>query len=232
MDVDDILQIARLWQRILNTDREALFGTQFNRLRNQNLGDAIAQPGYVGERYDQTRIMFVGMNPGVGPQEGLGPENLRQFEALQNLREAEEDNLVAAFIELTNVLTTIMPTWRIFQNFVEPILNCANLDFTEVAYLNLLKWRTERRNKSFNSLYDISWNAHTREQIEVLSPRIVIAIGISAGRAFRRHHVADIHVDEIRRVFNNVGPSGREAIARICEWLRANPIELGENRNI
>jgi hypothetical protein len=167
--------------------------------------------------------MFVGMNPGGGPQEGLGRENLMQYEVLQNLREAEEDNLVAAFIELTNVLTAIMPTLRIFENFVRPILNCANLDFSQVAYLNLLKWRT-KSSKRLARLYEVSWNAHTRKQIELLSPRIVIAIGVSAGCAFQRHDVANLHFDEIPRVVgNNIGPRGREALLEFANGYELIP---------
>ncbi len=64
-------------------------------------------------------------------------------EPLQRLRDADEAAALAVFDELTQVLADIMPGWKIHQNFVAPVLRAAGLDFSQVAYVNLLKWRTK-----------------------------------------------------------------------------------------
>ena len=97
------------------------------------------------------------------------------------------------------------------------MLQSAKLDFSEVAYVNLLKWRTTS-SKGLNRLYELSWKDHTRDQLELLAPSRVIAIGSNAGRAFRRLYDRPVAFDFIPRVVgNNVGPKGRKALARIAE---------------
>jgi hypothetical protein len=121
----------------------------------------------------------------------------------------------AVFDELTQVLADIMPGWKIHRNFVAPVLRTA-LDFSQVPYVNLLKWRTVS-SSGLARLYALSWDHHTREQLELLAPSRVIAIGSDAGRAFQRHSTACVDFDFIpRAIGNNVGPAGRAALARIA----------------
>jgi len=109
---------------------------------------------------------------------------------------------------------------KIQQNFVVPVLRAAALDFSQVAYVNLLKWRTPA-SSGLARLYALSWNHHTREQLELLAPSRVIAIGSDAGRVFQRHYTAPVYFDFISRAIgNNVGPAGRVALARIVWALR------------
>ncbi len=206
---------ALLWRRILTTDPEAIFGAEALRLMNRNWADRLPQPGYMGARYWPGGLVFVSMNPGAGPQHGLSVDDQRQYGALQRLRDADEDAARAGFDELTQVLADIMPGWKIHQNFVAPVLQAAALDFSEVAYVNLLKWRTTA-SSGLTRLYALSWDHHTREQLELLAPSRVIAVGSDAGRAFQRHFTGAVDFDFIpRAIGNNVGPAGRVALARI-----------------
>lgn len=146
----------------------------------------------------------------------LGAEDVRQYRALERLRDADDEAASTAFDDLTAILAEIMPGWKIYRNFVKPVLDAARLDFTQVAYLNLLKWRTASSN-SLTRLYACSWDHHTGEQIQLLAPSHVIAIGSDAARAFQRRFVGAVHFDVIPRVIgNNVGPAGRAALARIA----------------
>jgi hypothetical protein len=113
-----------------------------------------------------------------------------------------------------------MPCWKIHQNFVAPVLHAAGLDFHQAAYVNLLKWRT-RASSGLARLYALSWDHHTREQVELLAPSRVIAIGSNAGRAFQRRFKGAVDFDFIPRVIgNNVGAAGRIALARIVDAVR------------
>ena len=183
---------------------------------NRNWADRLPQPGYMGLRYRPGGPVFVSMNPGAGPQAGLSADDQRQYGALQRLRDADEAAALAVFDELTQVLAGIMPGWKIYQNFVAPVLHAAGLDFSQVAFVNLLKWRTTA-SSGLARLYALSWNHHTREQLDLLAPSRVIAIGSDAGRAFQRHSTACVDFDFIpRAIGNNVGPAGRAALARIA----------------
>ncbi len=187
---------------------------------NRNWADRLPQPGYMGVGYRPGGLVFVSMNPGAGPQDGLSADDQRQYGALQRLRDADETAALAAFGELTRVLAGIMPGWKIHQNFVAPVLRAAGLDFSQVAYVNLLKWRTTA-SSGLARLYELSWHHHTREQLELLAPSRVIAIGSDAGRAFQRHAESPVAFDFIPRVIgNNVGAEGRAALARIAAGVR------------
>src|SRR2546428_792584 len=143
MEPDLARSAAVLWKRILLKDPAQVFGAELSHLLQRNWGDRIAQPGYVGRQYSLRGLAFVSMNPGGGPNQGLGPNDLAQYEIVQRLRDSAESATPGAFLELTTLLERLMPTWRICKNFVLPVLQYANLDFTRVSYLNLLKWRTK-----------------------------------------------------------------------------------------
>lgn len=108
----------------------------------------------------------------------------------------------------------------------------ARVDFSQVAYINLLKWRT-KASSGLARLYALSWQAHTRAQLELLAPSRVVAIGSDAGRAYQRHVDKPVAFDFIPRVIgNNVGPAGRAALARIAlSCARPAPNDCPDVRN-
>ena len=207
---------ALLWRRILNTDPKHVFSAaEYQRLMRRHSGDILAQPGYVGANFQPGGIVFVAMNPGNGG-DGRGDEDLRMYQSLEALRDVPESGASAAFDKLTAALAEIMPTWKIFANFVAPILPCKDLRIGDVAYVNLLKWRTDSSER-LEVLFRRSWEAHTREQLRLLRPGRVIAIQRGAGRPFVRLDAGATRIDIIPGVIGgNIGPSGREVIARIC----------------
>ena len=213
-------KLESLWVRILQSDPVSIFGNDVGMLLDRNWGDRIPQPGYVGRLYSEGGIVFVSMNPGGMRGDGLGETDRIQLGALHELRAARIHEVRDKFLATMRVLETIMPTWTIFRNFVEPILNSAHIELPSVAYVNLLKWRT-KKDARMKRLYDASWNAHTREQLLLLDPQLVISIGMSADNALRRLYTGKATVLAIPRVIgNNIGLRGREAIERICQELR------------
>src|SRR3989442_3913173 len=241
MNPDLVRRAALLWRRILLQDPKQIFGSAADRLLNRNWGDRIPQPGYVGRRYDVRGLMFVSMNPGGGPNEGLGPEDLAQYKILQRLRDSPEADEPSAFHELTSVLEHISPTWKIFRILVAPVLDYAQVDFTNVAYLTLLKCRRQK-SSGLTRLYGLSWQHHTRDQISLLDPSVVIAIGSDAGRAFLRLSPRNtgppagppgcaFHLEAVPRVIGDtIGPDSRLALKRIKDWFSNNPLDAAKER--
>jgi hypothetical protein len=167
------------------------------------------------------------MNPGGGRDNGLGANDLALYEVLQKLRNSNDADASSAFQELTALLEHIMPFGRIFRNFVGPVLEYAQLDFTGVAYLNLLKWRT-KKSSGIRRLYDLSWQHHTGEQFSLVDPSVVIAIGSSAGKALSRLAPKNVHLETIPRVIgSNIGAEGRLALERIKKWFARNQFPTG-----
>jgi hypothetical protein len=97
------------------------------------------------------------------------------------LRDEGESAASVAFDELMDVPTLIMPRRQIRAKFVEPVLHAWGLDLSQVGYLNLLKWRT-KGDYGIRRLYRLSWNDHTRDQLDLLEPGSLIAIWQGCGR--------------------------------------------------
>jgi hypothetical protein len=179
MENDDFrTELAILWQSILQADPALTFGTSVEWLVHRNYGDEIPQPGFVGTKYREGGILFLAMNPAGGTKDGLGDSDQKQYEKLLCLRDASNENALRAFNELMDHLLPFMETWKIILNYVNPLLNKGGLTIKDVAYVNLMKWRT-LKGANLNRLYDISWEAHTHDQLNMLNPGVIIAISKS-----------------------------------------------------
>jgi hypothetical protein len=180
MDLRD--ELAALWQRILRAKPDAIFGASSPCIEDRlDLGDEIPQPGFVGTRYRSGGVLFLGKNPGKGGAQKSEEDRL-QFEALHRLRDANPADLRCLFEDLCELLARrVMPTWGIVRNYVNPVLSKVGAGLDDVAYLNLLKWRSEATNAH---LFDASWKAHTGEQYSKLNPGFVIALGYSTRYRF------------------------------------------------
>src|SRR2546425_7770773 len=221
-------KVATLWRGILRQDPNAIFGAEARKLLSRNWGDRVPQPGYVGPAYFQGGLAFVSMNPGGMRGDGLGSSDRTQLEALRRLRDCPEGDVVRTFEEVAAVLARVMRTWGIFQKFVQPVLECGRFDLSQVAYLNLLKWRTQK-STGLEALYQLSWQMHTCDQIDLRQPSVVIAVGADAGREFRRLYSGQAVVFAIPRVIgNNIGAPGRHEIERICTWLASHPVRAAQ----
>ncbi len=126
-DLDANLQqlLALLWRRVLRTNRTRLFGDEAKLLQNRNWGDLLAQPGFVGPNYETGGLVFVSMNPGGGPNEGLGRFDLEQYQILKRLRDGSESDAAIYFSEYNALLHHLIPRGDIggpiFQSFIEPV---------------------------------------------------------------------------------------------------------------
>ncbi|QIN82759.1 hypothetical protein GBA63_08940 [Rubrobacter tropicus] len=164
----DRTELSRLWQAILRTDPHRLFGRDAERLAQRpGSGDELPQPGFVGPSYRLGGVLFMGKNPGKGavPHNALEEAHIR---ALRNLQSAGPDSLLTSFEALTEDLTRIMSAWDIVRNYVRPIISRADMDLDSIAYLNLLKWRSDA--EPTMSMFRRSWQAHTNDQFHQLRP--------------------------------------------------------------
>ena len=104
----DRSELAQLWQSILRTDPDRLFGWDAERLAERpGSGDELPQPGFVGPSYRPGGVLFLGNNPGKGtlPFDALEEQHVR---ALRNLEAADPDSLSGSFGTLLESLMQIM----------------------------------------------------------------------------------------------------------------------------
>jgi hypothetical protein len=213
-------ELSMLWQEISNRKSVEVLGDGAQMLRNSNPGDNLPQPGFVGAKYRSGSVLFIAMNPGG---KGLSAETAQVHQVIEQLQCASAGSLLDAFEALNGVHRIVVPNWKIFVNFVRPILDCTGLTIDDIAYINLLKWRTRSgvKPREFQRLYESSWQAYTQRQVAKLIPGAVVAIGSDAGKAFAKlcpHHP---YLSSIpRAIGNNVRPETTSAIALACSHIK------------
>ncbi len=213
--------LAELWQKILRTDPKRLFGKRHTVIRDYNEDDWIAQPGYVGAQYPIGGLAFVAANPGGQKRDDIGGEDTEQYRLLKRLRSAASARRIKAFDELNRDLARSMKKWRIYERYVAALLEGLPISFSHVAFLNLVKWRTTGETLP-RSLLEISWRTHTRDQLELLQPSLVISLGKSRAGPFIDEHYAAIRNITIPRTRGDLGLSDKSkaAIKSAREYLR------------
>jgi len=103
----------------------------------------------------------------------MTPSDRIQLRLLRSLRRSESRGRVERFQELNRHLSNSMPAeWNVCS-IVQNVLNRIGLDFDDIAYLNLVKWRT-RGERLRMGLLRRSWRAHTHQQIELLKPSAIV----------------------------------------------------------
>jgi len=218
--------LAALWQRILRTDATKLFGKHHKSIRDYNEDDWIAQPGYVGSQYRTRGLVFVAVNPGGQKREDIGFADSKQYKLLKKLRDAAPKFRVAAFENLNRDLVRSMKNWNIYRRYIPEILKGTDIGFSDVAYVNLVKWRTVGEGMP-RAVVKISWEAHTREQLALLRPSLIVSLGKSiAGPFIDEFYNEEVHNITIPRTRRDLrlsdGSKAAIKLARTClfRWIK------------
>ncbi len=166
----DRTELAQLWQSVLGTDPNRLFGRDAeNLMQRSDSGDDLPQPGLVGPSYRAGGVSFLGNYPGNATT-ALSTLERQHVRALRDLKDATPDRLQGSFEALMESLVPIMSEWGLVQKYVRPIV-----DLDSIAYLNLFKWRSRREPPA--RMYHQSWREHTGKQYRLLRPKFVVALG-------------------------------------------------------
>ena len=146
---------------------------------------------------------------------------MTQYQLLEKLRDSSDAR--PAYDQLMAALSQIMPDWRIVQNCqILRILSSKGMRFTEIAFTNLVAWRTQNGSIPV-SAYAAAWDDHVNEQIKILNPARVIALGVPARDWLVKVGIKAFEAaDTIKRRQGDTGllPEGEKVIERICndEW--------------
>jgi len=210
------ISLAIVWERILNLSHENFFDGFSHAVIDREHGhDKLPQPGYVGRSYRPGGLILIGQNPGNGG-DGLTLPDRCQYQLLYNLRNAKgSSDRVKAYRKLMDTLETeVMITWKIVQNVVIQLLHDLGITFDKVAYLNLMKFRTKDNRPPPSKLYERSWPI-TVEQLNALSPGLVVALGRGAYRKFKSRYHGSANHDCVTRRYSSLPPQGQLDIERI-----------------
>lgn len=226
-------KLAGLWQSILSyTDRpQEIFGVHSERLfdRHHSDVDRLPHPGFVGRNYRQGGILFLGMNPGNGTAV-MDPGQEPHYEGLRKLRNATAEGRLKAFEALMAYDESWYPSIRIMDVVVGPVLRGTGHGFDAVAFMNVLKWRTQGSSE-LAPLYRASMAAHTLEQMAGLKPGLIVLLGVGVSKVlqgipdFERAYGDRCVTIPRTRGDHRLDPKGHEAVAMACAAFRNGSAE-------
>lgn len=122
-------------------------------------------------------------------------------------------------------LLDIMPRWTVYRGCIYPVLDALGLDFRDVAYVNLLKWRTQP-SVSLARLYELSWLEHTADQIAMLAPGEIFVLGKGAAAQLRWVGGDAPTITPLARLFNNLSAEGKASVHKL-RLRRCSSTEVG-----
>lgn len=170
---------VRVGQEILSCDWAARYGPDIARVAPSPPGVGYAQPGFLGHNYRE--LVFIGQNPGVGADRA---DIHRRWE--RAFRTWHEQGTVAAYSEVFELWRRDLNAWPVWTQWIEPVLDRLGLTEDHIGYLNLCKNATSSNTPPTAHMYRSDW-AWTRQQLELLQPRVVVAGGVAVAERLDLH---------------------------------------------
>ena len=169
---------------VLAAGRAAFFGDAdrdlpANRSPILAADDRTPQFGYVGDEYQRTRVLLLGINPGNGPETKVrSPTDARMMPALiQFAQNPTPEN----FTKAQHAYKAECQTWHIWNNHCSEVIGAGKLSLEEIAYSNCLPWRTGSNSAFGDVVAEKAATLYAHPLIEELQPTVVIALGKTAG---------------------------------------------------
>lgn len=174
------LKTARL---VIELGRGPFFGALDADLppnRQSTLGedDQLPQFGYVGSRYQSTRLLVLGINPGNGPNN----KRTRHDEILMpRLRQFVLDREAQSFLEAQRAFQTVCSSWPMWRRHCSAVIGAGGfLTMDDIAYSNCLPWRTASESAFGGSVSLRAAEFFAYPLIDELQPRTIVAMGKKA----------------------------------------------------
>lgn len=143
--------------------------------------------GFVGTGYAPGGTVLVAINPGGGGDAYTHrrPADEQLYPVLAAFRDAVGAAVPEKFEEINRVFPPLFATWPI-RRIVGPCLEAAGARLDDIAYLNVVPYRTREDRAPKVSALRAAWREVTGPTLEVLRPTRVIALGKKAGDALQR----------------------------------------------
>jgi len=175
------------------------------------------QFGFVGPRYAETRVLVLGVNPGVVKRDKVKERDRRSLDALRSF---QIDPTPGRFLAAQAANRIALESWRDENRHWKHLLVRTSLTFDDIAFSNALPYRSDA-NKTSAQLRLAAAAHYTWRLVAELEPRLVICFGNTAaailthsGRLRRRPVVTPptplpLHVTWPRDLTTPFGPESK-----------------------
>ncbi len=177
--------IAQHFHALATITREQIFGAAEPACRPLNLyHDVITMfAGYVGPNFVSGRgLLLLAINPGGGGDAYTCriPEDEVFYPLLAQLKTAKPLEVVKCFERTNEAFARIVQGWNLWR-ILEPTLRAAGTRIEDVAYMNVVPYRTRGDKMPPIAARRSAWNLIIDPTIRILAPQAMITLGKKAG---------------------------------------------------
>lgn len=177
--------VAKHFHNLVQIPREVIFGEVDAKYTPINLSDdsAIMFAGYVGAKYKPDHgLLLLAINPGGGGDAYTHriPEDEIFYPLLMEFKSCSSTNRVSAFERVNSSFIPIVQGWSLWK-ILKPTLDAAGKTLDEVAYMNVVPYRTRGDKMPPIAARRTSWEVVIEPTLEVLKPKAIITLGKKAG---------------------------------------------------
>ena len=182
--------IATQWRDCVRISREEVFGAADEKCTPRHLLDdaAVMFAGYVGVDWRPADgLLLLAINPGGGGDayEHRTPEDREFIPVLRRFKEARGSEVLESFERVNLAFVRIVKGWSIW-NILDATLHAAGVELKEVAYMNIVPYRTRNNTEPPVAARERGWKQIVEPSLHHLAPRAIVAIGKRAGRVVDR----------------------------------------------
>tara|TARA_R110002096_G_C14368404_1_gene704641 strand:- start:89 stop:781 length:693 start_codon:yes stop_codon:yes gene_type:complete len=165
--------------KVIDLGRAAFFGSEDTDLPKgrgpeRERDDRTPSFGYVGEDYEEARVLLLGINPGNGPNDVRHASDEKMMPALIEFAKNPSPN---SFEEAARAYQEACESWPIWKRHCSEIIGAGCLTLSQIAYANCLPYRTESCSGFSDDVAERAANLYAYPLIEELHPKVVVALG-------------------------------------------------------
>jgi hypothetical protein len=183
-NVADRLDLAKHFHVVVKIPRERIFGSADEGCRPINLPDDAKTmfAGYVGEQFTPGHgLLLLAINPGGGGDKYVRrtPEDEIFYPLLAAFKAAAPSQILESFERINGAFPPIVRGWNLWR-ILGPTLNAAGRSLDEVAYMNVVPYRTRGDKLPPTAARRAAWDLIVKPTLGVLKPRAIVTLGKKA----------------------------------------------------
>lgn len=190
--------ISQHLHQLVQVSRKDIFGDSDLKYTPINLPEDSATmfAGYIGANYQQgSGLLLLAINPGGGGDAYTKriPEDEIFYPLLKEFKQAGDAEVFPAFENINNSFASIVQRWNLWR-ILKPTLDAANKSINEVAYMNIVPYRTRGDILPPVAARKEAWRCIIEPTIQLLNPNAVVTLGKKAGSVVEKLYSGERHL--------------------------------------